>query len=305
MVRLCVLGATGNVGAHVVGALLRMRREAAAATEGNAGPLAAATLRLVTRTPEALWARLAERGAGDGVEVVQADVLDPESLASAMAGVDRAFLALPQSLSSEHMEQASRNVADAAKAAGVRVIVRLSSLGIDNMGLQPGQQSQGRLGQSHVKGEAYARECGLALTSVRPTSFSSNFLKYDYEGVCGRRAFASPLGHQAAVNWVTCEDIGAVAAVALADASFDGRVLDVTGPPESTLTAAAMAECLSKAVGSPVAYEEVAPPPMADMQDLWKFLRGGGFDCATTTVEEVTGRTPTSFADFLSSLSFD
>ena len=50
-------------------------------------------------------------------------------------------------------------------------------------------------------------------------------------------SFSSPLGRNAAVNWVACEDIGRVAAVALLDPSLDGSVLDVTGPSASTLSA--------------------------------------------------------------------
>ena len=38
------------------------------------------------------------------------------------------------------------------------------------------------------------------------------------------QVFSSPLGHEAAVNWVTCKDIAAVAAVALLDSSLDGSV---------------------------------------------------------------------------------
>lgn len=64
--------------------------------------------------------------------------------------------------------------------------------------------------------------------------------RYDYESVKSSRTFASPLGRTAAVNWVTCRDIGRVAAVALLDPSWDGQVLDVTGPPSSTLTAGEM-----------------------------------------------------------------
>ena len=96
---------------------------------------------------------------------------------------------------------------------------------------------------------------------MRPTSFSSNFVTYDLAGIkekgvvcpCWRatmlaaasrarsnvptrtrtrlahektheQVFSSPLGHEAAVNWVTCKDIAAVAAVALLDSSLDGSV---------------------------------------------------------------------------------
>lgn len=289
MGRLCVFGATGNVGSCVADTLIELKA---------AGSLPEGTyVRLVTRSPDALRAKLGHAASAVGVEVVHGDVSDP---AASLEGVSRAFLSLPQCFSSDQMDAASQSFTDAAVAAGVGLIVRLSSLGID--GATISGPSQGRLGASHARGEAYARERGITLTSIRPTSFTSNFLKYDLDSVRSRRYFSSPLGFEAAVNWITCRDIGAVAAHALADPSLDGRVLDVTGPTESTLTAPAMAKLLS-ADGSEVRYEEVPVPPVPDLQDLWTFLRAGGFNCHTSTVEDVTGQKPTSFSAFLSTIS--
>ena len=123
-----------------------------------------------------------------------------------------------------------------AKIVGVKHVVRISSYGIDNY-LNGKGVTQGPLGEAHVHGERSLLDAGITLTSVRPTSFSSNFARYDLPRVRERDSFASPLGDAAAVNWVACEDVAAVAARALLDATLDGRMLDVTGPPSSTLTA--------------------------------------------------------------------
>ena len=56
---------------------------------------------------------------------------------------------------------------------------------------------------------------GLPLTSIRPTSFHTNFLTYDAESLRKENCFRSPLGNQAKVNWVHCRDIGEVAAALL------------------------------------------------------------------------------------------
>ena len=79
------------------------------------------------------------------------------------------------------------------------------------------------------------------------------------------------------------------------DPRWDGQVLNVTGPPSSTLTAPALAARLSSLAGRPIAYLEAPLPPAAtapDMHGLWKFLRAGGFAVATDTVAVVTGRAP-------------
>ena len=115
---------------------------------------------------------------GVEVQALSGDITKPETLHGVLEGVERIFLGLPQALSSADMETVSKDFTDAAKAAGVKLIVRLSSLGIDSLGVQAdGGSLQGHLGQAHVRGEEYARASGIKLTSVRPTSFSSNFTK--------------------------------------------------------------------------------------------------------------------------------
>ena len=93
--------------------------------------------------------------------------------------------------------------------AGATRLVRVSSFGIDAVG-------QGPLGDAHVRAERYCRESGLSLSSVRPTSFHTNFAKYDAASIRELDVFRSPLGLSARVNWVHCRDIGKVAADVLA-----------------------------------------------------------------------------------------
>merc|ERR1719163_123272 len=301
-----VFGASGNVGLHVVKALLAADD---AAAEGR-------VIRAVTRDPSALRARLGTISSRSTLEVVSGELSAPGvragGLTHILAGSARVFLCLPQALSSADMVEVSNAVSDAAKLAGVAHIVRLSSARIDlylseaagslerkGEGAVP---TQGPLGEAHVAGETYAKEIGLGLTSVRPTSFSSNFVTYDLAGIKEKGVFSSPLGHEAAVNWVTCKDIAAVAAVALLDSSLDGSVLDVTGPPESTLSAAGMKALLERKTHKSIEYVCCEAPPVKDLQALWRFLRAGGFDMSTDVVRQVTGRDAQNFAAFLDEL---
>jgi uncharacterized protein YbjT (DUF2867 family) len=97
-------------------------------------------------------------------------------------------------------------------------------------------------------------------------------------------------------------DVAAVVVTALLDSKFDGMVLDVTGPPSSTLTAAQMKALLETKTGREIRYTCVPPPPLADMEGLWAFLRAGGFDFSSDVVLQVTGKAPQEFAGFLDSL---
>ncbi len=104
-------GATGYVG----GRLRRMLEE-----RGQA-------LRCLTRRAEALTSRVAAT-----TEVVAADVLEFETLAPALEGVDTAFYLIHSMGSDQDFEErdrvAARNFAAAASAAGVRRIIYLGGL---------------------------------------------------------------------------------------------------------------------------------------------------------------------------------
>lgn len=82
-------------------------------------------VRCMVRNPNSLSA--------PGLEVVRGDVLDPESLAAAMAGVDVAYYLVHLMASSRDFEtadrDAARNFARAARDAGVKRIVYLGGLG--------------------------------------------------------------------------------------------------------------------------------------------------------------------------------
>ena len=64
-------------------------------------------------------------GALPGVELVEGDMLRPETLAEALSGVDRALLL---SSPNQQMVETQSALIDAAKNAGVRQIVKFSGL---------------------------------------------------------------------------------------------------------------------------------------------------------------------------------
>jgi uncharacterized protein YbjT (DUF2867 family) len=111
--RLClVTGASGYVGGRLV-------QELEARGE---------RVRCLARRPEYLRPRV-----GEGTEVVRGDVLDPESLKGAMAGVDVAYYLIHSMGSAGDFEDEDRraalNFAAAAREAGIRRIVYLGGLG--------------------------------------------------------------------------------------------------------------------------------------------------------------------------------
>ena len=299
--RYLVIGGTGNVGKHTVHALVK----GLASAEEEQEESAVVRVLVGTRSPETFWASYRHPPRCPVLlEPTQCDATDPASLAAAIAaaGLGAAsccvFYCLPQQLTPDAMVASGEAIVDASVAAGVQRLVRVSSLGV---------QTQGALGAAHRATGAYCQTRGLPVSSVCPTSFHINFEKYDLPSICAEDCFRSPLGTDARVNWVHCGDIGRVAAALMLQRE-EGRaaveVVDVTGPPESTLSAPEMAALLSGQLGRTIRYEEVEPPPMVEYQELWGFLRSGGFDCShgADTVHELTGTPPISFREIVLSM---
>ncbi len=86
------------------------------------------TVRCLSRRPELLRARVPE-----GVEVVAGDVLDPPSIAAALAGIDTVYYLVHSMGSSRPFDEADRAAANdfatAAAQAGVRKVIYLGGLG--------------------------------------------------------------------------------------------------------------------------------------------------------------------------------
>lgn len=139
---LLVTGATGYVG----GRLWRVL-----AAEGR-------RVRCMARRPAGLRSRVAE-----STEVVEGDVLEPESLVSALFGVDTAYYLVHSMGSDEDFEDqdrvAARNFASAAHSAGVRRIIYLGGLGY-------GRDLSPHLRSRHEVGDVL-RESGVPVLELR------------------------------------------------------------------------------------------------------------------------------------------
>jgi uncharacterized protein YbjT (DUF2867 family) len=223
--RILVTGATGFVGRNVVDLLVEAGHE----------------VRALTRNP-----RRARFPAG--VEVVRGDLLAPETVGPALAGVDRLFL-FP-------VEQTAGEVVTAAGRAGVRRIVDLSAASI-TAGL-------------HISGvEAAVAASGLEWTHVRPGGFVTNMLQIWAPSIRAERVVRYPFGEQPQLL-VHEADIAAVAVAALLEDGHHGKAYTLTGP--AAITIREQVEAIAAALGEPVRYEEVSRERARELM-----LAQGGF----------------------------
>ena len=140
-----VTGATGYIGARLVPRLLE----------------SGYPVRLLVRDPD----RLHGRPWIDAVEVATGDVLKPETLPAALAGVSSAYYLIhSMSASGDFHERdivAARNFGTAAREAGVARIIYLSGLGEES-----DKELSEHLSSRHATGAAL-RESGVPVTELR------------------------------------------------------------------------------------------------------------------------------------------
>ncbi|KAB8191869.1 NAD(P)H-binding protein [Nonomuraea phyllanthi] len=269
-----VTGATGTVGAEVVRLLARRGER----------------VRAMTREPS--------KGAAlPGVDVVRGDFDDPGSLAGAARGADALFLlSAPGPWVARHDEA----MLTAARAAGVRKVVKVSAIGT-------GQDREGgTVGNWHLAGERALRSGELEWTVLRPSSFASNTLRW---GPRIRQGQPVPNttgdGRQGVID---PRDVAEVAVTALTSGRHARTVLTLTGP--ELLSTPDMAKALGETLGRTVETVEVplevyrkqmiaagADPEFADIAvDGSRTVAQGGNARLTREVEQVLGRAPRTFA---------
>ena len=271
-----VTGATGTIGTEVVQQLR---------AEGH-------KVRVLARDP-AKAAKL-----GDGIEVVQGDLNKPETLGAAFHGVDKLFLLA----TGEDLTRQEGHALAAAQQAGVTYVVKISASGADEALLQ--------LGRWHAEAEAQVKAAGIPWTIVRPGSFMSNTLMW-VGSIKGQGMVYNPAGTGKTAP-IDPKDIAAVAVKALTSPGHDGKVYEITGP--HALSTPDQVGKISAAIGRPLQCVDVPEaaarsamlgqgmsPTMADaLVELMTFIKTEGYGATTTTVEQVLGRQPRTFEEWLS-----
>jgi len=272
-----VTGATGIAGSQVVGALVEQGREVRA------------------------FVRDAERARdvlGDAPELAVGEFEDAASLRAALDGAEALFLSCADDPRRVEWETAA---IDAASAAGVRRIVKLSSLVAE-----PGAAVA--FWEWHWQVEEHLRRSGVPAVILRSSFYLSNLLAAA-QTVAEQGVLAAPAG-AARIAMIDPRDVGACAAAVLTTAGHDGRTYVITGP--EAITYARVADELSAATGRRVEYVDVPEPAAVhamlgagmpafvalQIAAIFAEARAGNAEAVTATVASLTGRAPLGVADF-------
>jgi len=250
-----VTGATGRQGGAVVRHLLPKRWK----------------LRALTRTPGSGQAQALER---QGVEVVQGDLEDPGSVARAAAGVYGIYSVQDfWSVGARREVQQGKNVADAAKQAGVAHFVYSSVGGAERKTGIPHWESKWQV-------ENYIRSQGLPATMLRPAAFMEMYYIDQVEVGILKGKLVDPIRGDKAYQTIATDDIGAFAALAFERPSeFIGKELEIAG---SELTNIEAAKVFSRVLGKPVKFQKLPLPLVrvvlgSEFYTMFRWFNDSGF----------------------------
>jgi uncharacterized protein YbjT (DUF2867 family) len=246
---IAVVGSTGSQGGGLCEAIL---------SDPNGG----FACRAVTRDPGKDKAKAL---AAKGAEVVKADLDDVESLKQAFAGAYAVYGVTNfwEHFSGEKEKTQAKNIADAAKAAGVKHVIWSTLEDTRNLmkaddKRMPMLQEKYRVPHFDAKAEADAYFQGLPTTFLVTTFYWDNLYSFGLapkKGADGQYEWTFPMG-TSKLGGIAAEDIGKVAyGIFKAGHEYIGKTVGITG---ENLTLQEMGEKLSKGMGvGPIRYNAV------------------------------------------------
>jgi uncharacterized protein YbjT (DUF2867 family) len=246
---IAVLGSTGSQGGGLCRAILA----------DASGDFAC---RAVTRDPGKDKAKTLASG---GAQVVKADLDDVESLKKAFAGAYGVYAVTNfwEHFSAEKEKAQAKNVADAAKAAGVKHVIWSTLEDVRKLmkpddKRMPMLQEKYRVPHFDAKAEANAFFASLPTTFLVTTFYWDNLYMFGLapkKGEDGQLAWTFPMGN-AKLAGIAAEDIGKAAyGIFKAGSQYIGKTVGIMG---EALTIEQMGKTLTKALGvGPVKYNAV------------------------------------------------
>jgi NAD(P)H dehydrogenase (quinone) len=256
-----------------------------------------AEVRALVRKSDDRCARLAKLGA----EVVVGDMMNYEHMKSALAGVDSVYFCYP---TSDKVLEATATFAAAAIEQGVRLVVNLSQIIA-----RPDAPSP--TSRSHWLAERLLDNSDLNVVHLQPTFFSDQFVLNVRHTIINESKIIRPYG-QASHAPIATADIARVAAHILLDPiPHIGRSYVLTGVERVSFPE--IAEIFSELLGRRIEYVDVAADKFKEDMTSRNFAsslvehhleasrdyKNGFFDAQNGLVEEITGRPPIGFRDYI------
>lgn len=221
-----ITGASGQLGRQVIEQLLES--------------VPGAAIVALVRDPDAVQDLQAA-----GVQTRQADYDRPETLAAALAGVDKLLLISSNAIGRRTAQH--RAVIDAARQAGIKLIAYTSILHADSSPLP--------LAVEHRETEALLRASGIDHVLLRNGWYTENYLA-SVPAALQHGVLLGAAGEGRIASAARADYARAAAAVLTRDGQA-GKIYELAGDEAYTL--AGFAETLAGASGKPVSYQDLTP----------------------------------------------
>ena len=237
--------------------------------------------------------------AAAGIEVVQGDLAEPDTLRPAFDGAEKLFLLTGPDLTQVALQQ---HALRAARDAGVGYVVKISAIGA-----APDAPMQ--FGRWHAEIDRLVSEMGVGYAVLQPHSFMQNLLM-SAPGIAATGEFYGSTA-EGKYSVVDARDVAAVAAELLTGSGYEDGTYQITGP--AALSGKEMARHFSEALGREVRYVDLPPEQFKqglvgagipewladDLVILNQIFAAGHGTAVSATVREVTGRPARGLAQFV------
>lgn len=267
-----ITGATGNVGSELVSQLISAGHQ----------------VRAYVRNAEK-----ARRQLPEATELAIGDLDDTAALNQATEGVEAIFF-----MQAAPIPAQAQNVVDAAKSAGVRRIVVLSSIGTVIF-------PRPIIGAAINDRDDVLRRSGLDITYLKANTLSSNALWWK-NSITSEGKVYDPT-EPGLTPPIDTYDIASVAATALTEPGHEGHSYILNGP--EALSAREQVEILADVLGREIEFVPVTPEQFAEvnisrgtpepqargLQNLQELFRAGRSGIVTDDVQNLTGVAPRTF----------
>jgi uncharacterized protein YbjT (DUF2867 family) len=202
-------------------------------------------LRALTRNTGSTAQELAQQG----IEVVQGDMEDAASLDRAVRGVYGVYSVQDfWTVGAKREVQQGRNLADAARKAGVDHFVYSSVGGVERSSGIDHWESKWEV-------EQHIRKLGLPATMLRPAAFMENYYIDQVEIGILKGKLMDPIRADKTYQTIAADDIGGFVALAFErPGDFIGQELEIAG---SELTNPEAAQVFSRVLGKPVKFQKL------------------------------------------------
>ncbi|WP_410536354.1 SDR family oxidoreductase [Streptomyces sp. KL2] len=184
------------------------------------------------------------------VDYVSCDLGAADEVRRAFEGVTHASVVMPLVYDSETVLRYARNIADAAREAGVERLVYNVNTPL------PKETTAYAAFETRRAAESVLRESGVPTVVLRPPVYLDNlFSPWNGPALVNDGVLAYPLPAGQPVAWMSHGDLAAATAAAMEGEDLAGQVIGVGGA--EVVTGPELAEAFSSALGREVSYQQL------------------------------------------------